>query len=130
MPLIKKSDKEWKKILTTEQYHILREKGTEPAFSGQYVHTNDKGMYVCAACSEELFSSDTKFASECGWPSFYDAVDKKKIILQPDISHGMNRIEVLCANCGSHLGHVFDDGPEPTGKRYCINSLALNFKKK
>jgi peptide-methionine (R)-S-oxide reductase len=129
MPKIKKTEEDWKKSLTPAQYHVLREAGTEPPFSGKYVRTNDAGMYVCAACGNELFPSSTKFESDCGWPSFYEAVDNKKIILRPDISHGMNRTEVLCANCGSHLGHLFEGENTPTGKRYCINSLALDFKK-
>jgi peptide-methionine (R)-S-oxide reductase len=127
---ITKTEADWKKILTPEQYRILRQKGTESAFSGEFVKTTDKGMYVCAACGNELFSSDTKFDAGCGWPSLWQAVDNKKIILQPDNSHGMQRTEVICANCGSHLGHVFDDGPQPTGQRYCINSLSLDFVKK
>jgi peptide-methionine (R)-S-oxide reductase len=127
MAKIKKSEEEWKKSLTPEQYFVLRQKGTEPAFSGKYVRTNESGMYVCAACGNELFPSSTKFESDCGWPSFYQAVDDKKIILQPDTSYGMQRTEVLCANCNSHLGHVFEGEATPGGKRYCINSLALNF---
>jgi peptide-methionine (R)-S-oxide reductase len=127
--MVTKSEQEWKKELTPEEYRVLREKGTEPAFTGEYVNTNDKGMYVCAACGIELFSSETKFDAGCGWPSFWEAVDNKKIILQPDTSHGMERTEVVCANCDSHLGHVFDDGPQPTGKGFCINSVSLKFKK-
>lgn len=127
--MITKTEQEWEKELTPEQYRVLREKGTEPAFTGEYVNTNEKGMYVCAACGNELFSSETKFDAGCGWPSFWQAVDNKKIILQSDNSHGMQRTEVLCARCGSHLGHVFDDGPNPTGKRFCINSVSLKLKK-
>lgn len=122
--------KEWKKVLTEEQYRVLREKGTEPAFSGKLLHNKEKGMYKCAACGSELFSSGTKFDSGTGWPSFWDVADKSKIKLKEDNSFGMCRIEVVCAKCGGHLGHVFDDGPrDKTRKRYCINSCALEFKK-
>lgn len=125
------TDKDWKKKLTPEQFEILRNKGTEPAFSGEYVDNHEKGMYACAGCGAELFSSETKFESGSGWPSFWDIAEKGNVILKDDNSHGMQRIEVTCANCGGHLGHVFDDGPkEKTGKRYCINSCALDFKKK
>ena len=129
MPKIEKSEQEWKETLSPEQYHILREKGTERAFTGKYWNLKDDGTYLCAGCGEELFTSGEKFDSGCGWPSFYDALDKSKITETEDLSHGMHRIEVTCANCGSHLGHVFPDGPRPTGLRYCINSASLDFKK-
>jgi peptide-methionine (R)-S-oxide reductase len=122
-----KSEEEWKKTLTPEQYHILREKGTERAFTGKYYKTNDKGVYSCAACNAELFTSDMKFDSDCGWPSFDWAMEGGKIKYEVDKSHGWTRTEIMCANCGSHLGHVFDDGPTLTGKRYCVNSVSLNF---
>ena len=120
---------DWKKKLTPEQYRVLREKGTEPAFTGKYVNNHDTGMYHCAACGTPLFSSDTKFESGSGWPSFYEAVDNGNIELIEDSSHGMKRTEVVCKNCGGHLGHLFPDAPQtPTGMRYCINSAALDFK--
>ncbi len=125
-----KSDAEWRETLTPEQYHVLREKGTERAFTGKYWNVKDDGTYTCAGCGEELFTSDTKFDSGCGWPSFWDAVDNSRVTLQDDFSHGMHRIEATCSRCGGHLGHLFDDGPQPTGQRYCINSASLAFKKR
>ena len=124
-----KSEEEWKKTLTPEQYQVLREKGTERPFTGKYWNHHEDGTYTCAACGQELFKSNTKFDSDCGWPSFWDAVDKSKIETRDDFSFGMHRIEVVCRRCGGHLGHLFNDGPNPTGQRYCINSASLNFKK-
>lgn len=126
-----KTDAEWKKELTPEQYEVLRNKGTEQAFKGKYVEHHENGMYNCIACGNELFSSSTKFESRSGWPSFYDIAKKGNVELIDDNSHGMSRVEVKCSNCGSHLGHVFEDGPkDKTGQRYCINSCALDFKSK
>ena len=116
------------KQLSPQQCQVLFEKGTEAPFTGKWLHNKEKGVYMCASCGAELFSSDTKFDSGSGWPSFFDA-DKKNIELKDDFSLGMHRIEVLCKKCGGHLGHLFDDGPKPTGKRYCINSVALDFEK-
>lgn len=126
-----KDDSVWREKLTPEQYHIMREGGTEPAFTGKYWNNHETGAYMCAACGAELFSSDTKFDSGSGWPSFTDVASQDKVILQDDDSHGMHRIEAICANCGGHLGHVFDDGPKDKGgKRFCINSACLNFEAK
>jgi len=120
---------QWRAKLTPQQYRVLRQKGTEPAGTGKLLHNKDTGIYTCAACGNQLFHSKSKYDSGSGWPSFDDILGSSSVVLLPDDSHGMNRIEVECANCGSHLGHVFDDGPrETTGKRYCINSLALDFK--
>jgi peptide-methionine (R)-S-oxide reductase len=127
---INKTDAEWKEELTPEQYRVLREKGTELPFSGEYTTVFEKGMYKCAACNAELFSSDTKFDAGCGWPSFWEATNGGAVKLQQDHTLGMTRTEVLCSHCDSHLGHVFDDGPEPTGKRFCINSVSLKLDKK
>lgn len=114
--------------LTPEEHRILREKGTEPAFSGELLHNKEKGQYCCKGCNTPLFHSDKKFDSGSGWPSFFDAVDEGKLLLTEDQSLGMERIEVCCSQCGGHLGHLFPDGPPPTGKRYCINSLSLSFE--
>ena len=127
---IYKPEEEWKKILTDQEYHILREKGTEPAFSGELYDNKKEGIYTCAACDEPLFSSGTKFESGTGWPSFYKPLADSAIVEQNDTRYGMSRTEVLCAHCGGHLGHVFPDGPEPTGLRYCLNSAALDFEEK
>ncbi len=122
-----KTDAEWKKILNPEQYEVLREKGTERPFTGKYYKSKEKGKYVCAACGLELFLSDGKFDSGCGWPSFSQPADPKHVASREDNSFGMHRVEVYCPRCGGHLGHVFEDGPAPTGLRYCINSASLKF---
>jgi len=124
------SEEEWRKKLTPEQFHILREKGTEKPFTGMYWDAKDDGVYCCVACDAELFRSDQKFDAGCGWPSFFESIDDERITKTEDLSHGMKRTEILCARCGSHLGHVFKDGPDPTGLRYCVNSVSLNLKKK
>ncbi|HUT37154.1 MAG TPA: peptide-methionine (R)-S-oxide reductase MsrB [Planctomycetota bacterium] len=130
MDKVTKADAEWRKALTPEQYRILREKGTERAFTGKYWNHKDKGIYRCAGCGAELFVSDDKFDSGCGWPSYTRPEDPKIVAESVDTSHGMTRTEVTCARCGGHLGHVFDDGPKPTGLRYCINSAALKFEER
>jgi len=126
---INKTDEDWKEELTEEEYRVLRKKGTERPFTGKYNNFKEEGMFVCAGCGNELFSSETKYDSGSGWPSFWAPVNQEKITLEEDNSLFMTRIEVLCSRCGGHLGHVFNDGPEPTHQRYCINSVALDFEK-
>jgi peptide-methionine (R)-S-oxide reductase len=122
------TEQDWKRILTPDQYQVLREKATDKPFTGKYYLNTEKGLYACAACGNELFTSDMKFESACGWPSFDKSVEGGKIKTVEDTTHGMIRTEILCGRCGSHLGHLFDDGPTLTGKRYCVNSTSLNFK--
>ena len=126
---IKRLDSEWRALLGDKRYHVLREKGTERAFTGRYLDLKDDGLYACGACGQALFSSDTKYDSGSGWPSFYEPIDKNMVVEHSDYSVGMIRTEVVCSACDSHLGHVFSDGPPETGLRYCINSLSLEFRK-
>jgi peptide-methionine (R)-S-oxide reductase len=125
-----KSEQEWREQLSPAQYEVLRRKGTEPPFTGEYTYSKDDGTFRCAGCGAELFSSDAKFDSGTGWPSFTEPAVAEAVELHDDTSHGMHRIEVTCRNCGGHLGHVFDDGPAPTGKRFCINSCALDLERR
>ncbi len=125
---MQKTEEEWKKMLSPEQYNILRQKGTERPYSGKFYAHKEKGMYTCAGCGVELFSSEQKFDAHCGWPSFFDKLPGGRIKTHKDLTHGMARTEITCANCGGHLGHVFDDGPKPTNLRYCVNSGSLEFK--
>jgi peptide-methionine (R)-S-oxide reductase len=129
MDKVKKTEDEWRRELTPEQYHVMREKGTERPFTGEYEKTKEKGTYVCAACGNPLFTSDTKYESGSGWPSFYQPAGAESVRTETDDSMFMSRTEVLCSRCDAHLGHVFDDGPQPTGERYCMNSVALKLEK-
>jgi peptide-methionine (R)-S-oxide reductase len=128
MDKITKSESEWQKELTPEQFHVMRKAGTEPAFTGKYYKTKDPGMYVCAGCGQPLFSSETKYESGSGWPSFYKPVEEGAVEEHTDNAYGMRRAEVRCSRCDAHLGHVFPDGPRPTGMRYCMNSASLELK--
>jgi peptide-methionine (R)-S-oxide reductase len=130
MEKIQKTDADWRQELSPEEYHILREKGTERAFTGEYYKTKTPGTYLCRACGNELFSSDTKYESGSGWPSFYEPLKADAVEEHADDSYGMRRVEITCARCGSHLGHVFPDGPRPTGMRYCMNSASLKLEPK
>ena len=130
MDKVKKTEDEWRRELTPEQYHVMREKGTERPFTGEYEKTKEKGTYVCAACGNRLFTSDTKYESGSGWPSFYQPAGAESVRTETDDSMFLSRTEVLCSRCDAHLGHVFDDGPQPTGERYCMNSIALKLEKK
>lgn len=127
---IQKTEEEWRRELSPEQYHVLREKGTERPFSGEYAQTKTPGVYLCAACGQQLFDAGAKFESGCGWPSYYEPIGMDRVEMNEDDSHGMHRVEVTCSRCGSHLGHVFPDGPRPTGLRYCINSVSLKLDPK
>jgi len=122
------TDQEWKSLLTEDEYYVTRQKGTEPPFSGKNFEIINGGIFKCKCCGNELFNSSTKYDSYCGWPSFFEQISPEAIKTETDRSHGMVRIEIMCAKCDAHLGHVFDDGPEPTGKRYCVNSLSINYE--
>ena len=130
MNRIQKTEEQWRAALSPEQYRVLREKGTEQPFSGEYDHTFEPGTYQCAGCGATVFESETKYDSGCGWPAFYAPANEDAVDEETDVTHGMIRTEVLCSNCGGHLGHVFPDGPQPTGQRYCINSAALKLEEK